>query len=430
MTADAPLVKALLDQGANSGATTNTEDGITALMLAASGSTSRPRPMREPGFPANVSAPDWRRDDRPVMELLVTHGAKLDAQDKLGRTALWWSAVYAKKLANTRFLLDHHANVTPLDHFGSSPFLDLSVREGDGIYPLLAALIAGGADANAKYEDGTPVLVRAVTGPSLQFATLLLGAGADVNASDKKGWIALMAAVRAEQIPMTRLLLRAGAKVETEDSERNTALILAASRRPEAAEPLVRLLLDAGASATGSSGDYALEYAAVNGYVGAMRLLLAAGANPNALTRYNNPTNDQTVLMHTSQYPRVEPVSLLLAAGARINATQRNGDTTLLWAAGSPNNAAVVKLLLARGANPNAQDSLGHTALMKTVGSISEPNWPASAYVDTVRALLAGGADVGVKDHNGVTALMLAQRYPDVVAILLKAGREEYLSGD
>jgi ankyrin repeat protein len=213
---------------------------------------------------------------------------------------------------------------------------------------------------------------------------------------------------------------------------RSTALILAASARSEAAAPLVRLLLDAGANATGSSGDHALERAAVNGYVDVMRLLLGAGANPNALIRDNNPNNDTTVLMRTSQSPRVEPVELLLASGARINTVQRNGDNALRWAVGTANNGAVIRLLLANGANPNIQDSLGRTPLMKAIGS-GATRYPATGYIDTtrstqyidnVRALIEGGADVSLKDQAGATALTFARTYghPEMVALLLKAG--------
>jgi ankyrin repeat protein len=413
LRADAPVVKALLDQGANPGAVTNTQDGITPLMLAASGSTSMPRPSQEPGFPSNVSGPDWQRDDRPVMELLASRGAKLDARDGLGRTPLWWSAVYSGKLTNTQFLLDHHANANPIDRFGSSPLVDLSLKSGDRIYPLLAALVAGGADVNARYPDGTPLLLRAATWPTLDRVTLLLDAGADIQARDSDGMTALMAAVRSEHALMARMLLDKGARVNVEDNERETALILAASRRPDAAPPLVRLLLDAGADAKGASGDYALENAAVNGDVDAIRMLLAAGANPNALIRFNNPANDQTVLMRASQSPRVEPLQLLLAAGARINAAQRNGGTALLWAVETKSNAAVITFLLTSGANANARDALGRTPLIKAA---------ANGYADNVRALLDGGADISLKDNNGVTALMFAQAqgHLDVVAILTK----------
>ena len=446
--ADAPAVKALLEQGANPEVVTSVHDGITPIMLAASGSTSRQRVTTpEPGFPPRVSSRDRERDDRPVMELLLKHGAKVDARDGLGRTALWWSAVYADKVANTQFLLDHHANPNSVDLLGSSPLVELGdLLRGERVQ-LIAALLAAGADPNARTADQTPILFRAVTGPNVQFAKLLLDAGADFNATDRKGMTPLMVAVRAEQIQMTRMLLQAGASVETEVpktqilgplfasdtltidlvdiEEKTTALILAASARPDAATPLVRLLLDAGANATGPSGDYALERASVNGYVDAMRLLLSAGANPNALVRHNDPANDWTLLMRTSQRPRVEPVELLLQSGARLHATQRNGFTALMWAVGTANNAAVIKLLLAKGANPNVQDTGGHTPLMKAVTNITEPHNPARGYVENVRALLEGGADVGMKNHAGGTALTIAQArgYPDIVALLRKAGR-------
>lgn len=80
--------------------------------------------------------------------------------------------------------------------------------------------------------------------------TRLLSTGADANAQDDDGWTPLHFAAQANSAEITRALLSAGAKTELKDSYGNT--------------PLFRAVF-------ASQGDGAV-----------IRLLLNAGANPNA----------------------------------------------------------------------------------------------------------------------------------------------------
>ena len=79
----------------------------------------------------------------------------------------------------------------------------------------------------------------------------------------------------------------------------------------------------------------------------------------------------------------------------------------------------VVSMLLQAGAQVDAKDTYGWTALM----------WASSrnGYKDIVSMLLQAGAQVDAKDNDGWTALMLASRngYKDVVKVLKKHGVKE-----
>ena len=77
-----------------------------------------------------------------------------------------------------------------------------------------------------------------------------------------------------------------------------------------------------------------------------------------------------------------------------------------------------VKDLLAKGADVNAKDDKGKTALLWTA--------PARDNPEMVKLLIAKGADVNAKDNEGETALMIAasQSNPGILTELLAAGAE------
>jgi ankyrin repeat protein len=59
--------------------------------------------------------------------------------------------------------------------------------------------------------------------------------------------------------------------------------------------------------------------------------------------------------------PQVQTAILrqLIAAGADLNQTNREGETALMWAAKS-GNPELIEALLQAGANPRTHDKLGH----------------------------------------------------------------------
>ncbi len=110
----------------------------------------------------------------------------------------------------------------------------------------------------------------------------------------------------------------------------------------------------------GDRGDSPLGSAVESGNISLVRELLSAGANPNSGATlvvalggrdFENTSGDS--LMDAASRGYLEIAKVLLAAGANVNATTKEGITALNLAATNA-HPEVVKLLLAAKADPNA----------------------------------------------------------------------------
>ena len=146
----------------------------------------------------------------------------------------------------------------------------------------------------------------------------------------------------------------------------------------------VRALLREGADVNAAQGDgmTALHWAAMHGDAGVVRLLTVAGARLDATTR----NGAYTPLHLASRAGQAAAVAALLEAGADATAPTASGGATPLHLAAATGDTAVLGLLLRHRASVDAREAaFGQTPLM----------WAAAAgRVDAVRALLAAGADV------------------------------------
>lgn len=162
--------------------------------------------------------------------------------------------------------------------------------------------------------------------------------------------------------------------------------------------------------------DTALIGAAWASDVVAARELVAAGADVNA----QDATQQSAYLIATSEGYR-ELLELTLAAGADLAALDGFGGTGLIRAA-ERGHADVVGRLLQAGIAVDHVNRPGFTALHEAViyGDGSQ------RYADTVRLLVARGADVALAPvRDGVPPLQHAQsRGQDVVAATLRAALE------
>ncbi|MCU1264393.1 MAG: ankyrin repeat protein [Acidobacteria bacterium] len=159
--------------------------------------------------------------------------------------------------------------------------------------------------------------------------------------------------------------------------------------------------------------DTRLADAAMHGDRDAVRSLLKRRVDVNVAQ------GDGMTALHWAAFrDDLEMMELLLAAGANVQAVTRVGATTPLLIACTNGNPAALKVLLKAGAAPNSVNANGTTALMLAA---------SSGNADAVKVLLDQGADVNAKEGaHGQTALMFAAALnrAAVVKVLLARGAD------
>lgn len=259
-------------------------------------------------------------------------------------------AAAAGDTSRVKALIAGGADVNAKNRFGSAPLVSALVS---GHADTAEALINTGADVNV---DGGAPLATAMQKGRQEVVALLLAKGANVNARREDGLTPLMLVAGAGDFRNVTLLLERGADVP---GSGRTPLHYAASYSDSA--DIVRALLDKGAdvSARDAYGETALMMAAREGHLAAVQALLAGGADPNV----QSTGNGNTALMAAAASGRDDIVQVLLAAGADVNARQAASKYTPLMFAASEGHAEVTQSLVNSGADVNAKSANGETAL-------------------------------------------------------------------
>lgn len=423
--ADAEIARTLIKTGADVSA--RNEYGATPLSAAAEvGATEVLELLLKAG--ADVESPNpegqtalmavARTGRVEAAKVLLKHGANPNAHEQWGgQTALMWAAAQSQP-EMIRLLMSKGANVNaravtrdwqrrvtaegrPKD-MNRGGFTPLLYAAREGCVPCVDELLKGKADINLADPDGVTPLIMALMNIHWDTGRFLIEKGADVNLWDFYGQTPLYAAVDMNTLPK-------GRRVELPSEDETTGLQI-------------------------------------------IQMLLARGANPNAQTklriphrqvpydRYTEPMLNigVTPLIRAAKAGDIPVVKLLLDHGADPNLPNINGDTPLMAAVGkgwinSPTRGAfyteeqaleVYALLRAKGANVNARTNFNETALH----SAALRGWN-----EIVKKLIADGAELDVKDGNGLTAIDFAmgripkgfnERQPEVrteTAALLKS---------
>jgi uncharacterized protein len=127
----------------------------------------------------------------------------------------------------------------------------------------------------------------------------------------------------------------------------------------------------------------------------AMTMALQNGANVNA----RDPSFGRTALMRASMHSSVPMMTALVDAGADVNLQATLGETALITAA-SARGGETLRLLLARGADPTIADRDKKTALMWMVDAQFHRQQDVT---ESIKPFIDGGVPVNAK-----TALMWA----------------------
>ena len=161
-------------------------------------------------------------------------------------------------------------------------------------------------------------------------------------------------------------------------------------------------------------GDTALHLAAAGHRAEIVRLLLTAGANPNAASNHRQSTPLHYAADGFINSPawdaksQVETIRCLLDKGAEIHSQDKNGATPLHRAVRT-RCAAAVRFLLQAGADPTMHNKPGSTSFHLAVQNTGRGGTGAavavSAQAEIIKLFLAFGLSPNLKCARGISVL-------------------------
>ncbi|KAE8144895.1 ankyrin repeat-containing domain protein [Aspergillus avenaceus] len=304
-------VRALLDNHVNPNTPALEGQGTPLMFAAANGhaavcqlllerGANPNHPLIKPPILIKLLRPDGKTNV-DVMKLLLQYGARVNATDDSGSTAM---------------------------------FIAVTLNQ----FPTVECLLSCGADPNVPTINECSLFSAINLEGDLY--KLLVERGADIKIPNQKGTTPLILAAGLGRADVVEFLLQHKFPLDAQDATGHTALLLATLRRHA---KIVRMLIEAGADA---------KIQAIRG-LGAVHLATDSDTLRSLLEYRKRIDIDQrdisgaTALMRALQnpHPPLEIVDILVKAGADLNMQDLTGDTALCVAAARNNLHMALTLL-------------------------------------------------------------------------------------
>jgi ankyrin repeat protein len=340
--------------------------------------------------------------DLNLVKQAIEAGASLDRYD--------WNLSYAPLgMAIDRGYLDIvecllKAGANP--HCGSTSTTALGLAAENGEANMIQLLLARKIDVNMPIApDGWTALLAAVKNGHQAVVQLLIAAGANINVWSRGETPVLLAAKCEEReiynylYPLVNTTIRLCADRDGEQllqsthkrriRQQNRPIEKFIAMATEGNIDEVKRAIEIGIEIDelGAKGHTALMVAAYYGHQSIVKVLLAAGADPNLLSDDDGLGSGMTALM--------------LAAGSFF----------------ASNRQQILQLLITGGADVNQRGAGGKTALFAAALN-------GSGYLDCVETLIAAGADLDLhndRGHTVLTSVAAAENYA-ILNLLMQAG--------
>lgn len=337
-------------------------------------------------------------DDRDIAEVLIEHGAALDMKNDDRLTAL--DVCLEEHSQEVAFLLIEKG--CRLGSF-STRILDALQDAGEDdskLDPVLEAVVKRFGDSGGGPQLLHVALEREDSNALAKFLEL----GFDPNISED-GYRPLHQAVMRDRLGDVKLLIEKGADVDS--------ILPPSARKPRRTESRHKLLVE-----KTENRDYnPLKMAADS--LSMTRLLFAHGADPNTVfpvaRQYSQPRRIRNYSLLTKHLGDTIlncvcagwylPVALeIVKNGANPDFQNSNDGCSALYWAVMCANTELINALLDHGANPDVQTWQRNGALTPLHAAVDNGRY------DEARILVDRGADLSIRDAEGLTPLERARR--------------------
>jgi ankyrin repeat protein len=434
----------LLDHGANVNVADPRAGGAPLVLAVAAGNKAMVKFLIERGADLNFKG---QNGDTPlhlaaqkgfpaVTEVLLASHADVNVQNSSGATPLF-AAVQGSQLKIVQMILAAGATVNLKDGHGWT-VLNYAIGASPEIFQ---ALLAAGTDPNTEDLDGRTPLSYAVERDS-SVVKLLLAAKADPNGGKLDA--PLLGAIEKQDTNSAELLLQAGANpnamgkisgilpfdgafIGYGTSAASVAPLYFAIAKGQL--PMVKLLLKYKADPNGSQIEGRPFLFSALSDTNILEAMLDAGANIELRaqpTKVGGSWSDWTPLAAAAaKQQNVGAVKILLKHGADPNARDATGNSALHYAAWVVADEEVFTSLLDHKANPNVRNNDGKTPLDMLKNAFQDgQSWvgrfgsaaAATAYAEKLIALLhQHGALDHLPEWNHITVSRPGANYSEPV---------------
>jgi len=335
------------------------------------------------------------------------------------------AAVKLSKMKVTKFMLNNNHDINTFNADKNTPLM-LAVAQED--LSLVKLLLEHDADPDIEVPFiGVAAIDRAIQLESTDILTALIDHGAAVDKPNRSGTTPLIFAMRMERLDVMKILIDAGADVNHRLNSGWTMLLQAVDCNPDRGNgtgEIVKFLIEAGADVNLAleSGTTPVALAVTHNHLPELKLLLAAGADPNIKNNNNGWTPIHWAVNDKKEQPHdaSEMVQLLIDAGARLDA-QTNSGTTPVKLAVTNNRLNELHILLNANADIDTANSDGWTPLLDAADENK---------IEMVKLLIKAGADVNYVRKSGwgaIHRLVNSQEHQhfdgsEIIALLINAG--------
>ncbi len=360
-----------------------------------------------------------QKGNNTAIRTLIEGGGAVDEPQIDGTTALHW-AVHFDDIEAAQLLIRAGASVSVANRAGATPMRLATIN---GSAAMIKTLLEAGADPNAPLtQHGDTALMMVARTGKPGAIQVLLDNGAEVNTQEAwGGTTALMWAISEHHPVAVEMLVEYGAEVNV-----TSKVVPVPGRRgvegtkPENFDP------DQERVGYANGGLTPLLFASREGELEAARLLIAAGADVNAIAA--DGKNPLGLAIYNGHY---ELASFLVDSETDVNHADAEGFPPLFWAVDRRNMEwspgfpwtvtadpfPLIRKLLDAGADPNtffnnrprSRRNFGGSPRILFATSLMRAAY--SGDVELVRLLLEYGADPLARNSDNETPLLAASGY-------------------